>query len=86
MSTHTPLPDWKMEILETYGPLLTNTGGNDPRELLEDLQPYEDGRPNRLMSTNVVRFVLAIGIEAQVSLIKVLQEEGMLLTNYYKKR
>lgn len=66
---------WKLEICREYGRLLTNTGGNPPEELLEDLS---DPANTRFAATNVVRFTLAVAVEAQVSLIARLQEAGLL--------
>lgn len=70
---------WQLTLLEKYGHLLTNTGGNDPADLLNDLQrPGTDERPNRLMSSNIVRFTLAVGVASQVSLLSALEKGGLL--------
>lgn len=54
--------------------LLTNTGGNSPRELMNDL-----GKPNsNMMATNIVRFVLAVSVQGQVELLIRLEAEGVL--------
>jgi hypothetical protein len=71
--------DWQRNIVAAYGDLLNNTGGNDPLDLLNDLQrPGTDERPNRLMSVNVVRFSLALGVSCQVSLLRTLIEKGRI--------
>lgn len=71
--------EWQEAIVQKYGHLLSNTGGNDPLELLSDFQrPSTDERPNRLMSTNVVRFTLAVAVESQVGLLAKLEREGLL--------
>lgn len=76
---HEHVYPWQADLIERYGELLTNTGGNDPAELLQDLQrPGTDAKPNRLMSTNVVRFVLAVSVQSQLALLAGLQREGML--------
>lgn len=61
------------EIVEKYGHLLTNTGGNDPLELVGDLDTDK-----YMMQTNVVRFVLATAVLSQISLLKRMHEEGLL--------
>lgn len=61
------------EIIAAYGHLLTNTGGNDPAELLDDL-----AKDRRMASTNVVRFTLAVAVQSQVDLLKRLHREGLL--------
>lgn len=77
-----PFPDvheWQRELVARYGQLLTNTGGNDPLDLLQDLQrPGTDDQPNRLMTTNVVRFLLAASINAQLSLLARLERDGLV--------
>ena len=78
MSEHEPLGKLTVLVVEKYRDQFTNTGGNDPLELLLDLQPYTNGRDNRLMTTNIVRFVLAVGIQAQVGLIRSLIDAGKL--------
>lgn len=77
-NTHIPLSDNHVAILEAYGEHLANTGGNEPAELLLDMQPFKDGRPNHLMQTNIVRFVLAVGIESQVLLLARLIRSGII--------
>ena len=67
------------EIVERYGDLFTNTGGNDPLDLLQDLQrPGTDDRPNRLASSNVVRFTLAVAAQAQAALLARLEDLGRI--------
>ena len=70
-----PLDDETLKAIETYGKFLNNTGGNPPAELLENLRDDE-----RMFTTNVVRYLLAFAVKAQVSLIITLQKEGVLLT------
>jgi len=48
-------------LAEKYGDLLVNTGGNDPLELVADLDLDKN-----MMRTNVVRFVLAVGVQSQL--------------------
>lgn len=82
MTIDGPHPDVtprQVELCERYGKLLTNTGGNDPLDLLQDLQwPGRDGRPNYIAATNVVRFTLAVAVQAQVNLLGRLEQQGML--------
>ena len=70
-----PLDPEIVKVLETYGHLFNNTGGNPPIELLEDLRD-----DTRMFSTNIVRYLLAFAVEAQVELVRTLQAEGVLLT------
>ena len=67
------LDEETLAILNNYGSLLNNTGGNDPAELLLDFYNHE-----HMFSTNIVRYLLAIGINAQVYLIKTLIREELL--------
>lgn len=72
---------WQFPVVEKYEGLLVNTGGNDALDLLNDMQrPGTDTRPNRLMSTNVVRFTLAVAVQSQVQLLHLMDEKGMLTT------
>lgn len=50
-----------VELATKYGELLVNTGGNDPVELVADLD-----LDKHMMTTNVVRFVLAVGVQSQL--------------------
>lgn len=50
-----------VELAEKYGQLLVNTGGNDPLELVADLDLDKN-----MMTTNVIRFVLAVGVQSQL--------------------
>lgn len=52
------VPVWMRPLL----PLLCNTGGNDPEELLNDTETTA--------SANVVRYVLIVAVRSQVELIK----------------
>lgn len=65
--------DWQHDVLEQYGDLLNNTGGNDPRDLLEDFLVDE-----RMASANVVRFTLAVAVGSQVQLLAALMEAGLI--------
>lgn len=62
-----------VKIVEKYGHLLTNTGGNEPIDLLRQLNTND-----RLMSVNVVVFVLAVGVQSQIGLLARLEKEGLL--------
>ena len=68
-----PLDEETLAILNNYGSLLNNTGGNDPAELLEDFYNHEN-----MFATNIVRYLLAMAVLAQVTLIKTLIREGLL--------
>lgn len=71
----------QQRIVALYGHLFTNTGGNDPCDLLNDMQrPSTDERPNYMASTNIVRFILAVGVQSQVALLAHLEREGWLDT------
>lgn len=63
-----PLDPEIVKAIETYGKFLNNTGGNPPAELLEDLRD-----DTRMFSTNIVRYLLAFAVKAQVDLIRTLQ-------------
>lgn len=62
-----------VSVIEKYGHLMNNTGGNEPLELLRRLNDDD-----RLMSTNIVVATLAMGIHAQVQLLKTLEKNGLL--------
>lgn len=66
---------WQFGIIAKYGDLLVETGGNDPRDLLNDFQKPS---PNNLMAVNIVRFTLAMGVRTQVAVIQKLQDAGLL--------
>lgn len=81
-ATYPHVREWQRPLVEQYGRLFNNTGGNDPLGLLNDLQnPGTDDRPNRLASVNVVRFTLAVAVQTQVNLLHRLVEEGLLTTH-----
>ena len=69
-----PLDEETLAILNNYGSLLNNTGGNDPAELLLDFFNHD----KNMFATNIVRYVLAMAVFAQVALIKTLIREGLL--------
>ena len=68
-----PLDEETLAILNNYGSLFNNTGGNPPAELLEDIYNNKN-----LFATNIVRGLLAMAVLAQVTLIKTLIREGLL--------
>ncbi len=67
--------EWQLKVIDEYEDLLRDTGGNDPRGLLNDFQKPQ---PNNLMKVNIVRFTLAMGIHTQVALLRVLEREELL--------
>ncbi len=69
------LYDWQVPILEKYGHLLNNTGGNPPAELINELQGQKGAR---LMQVNIVRYLLAFGVSTQVSLLHDLLKQDLL--------
>lgn len=62
------------ELAETYGEMITNTGGNAPMDLVNRLE--NDGQ--RLAHTNIIVYTMAMTVEAQLSLLDRLQAAGML--------
>ena len=68
-----PLDPEITKAIETYGHLLNNTGGNPPAELLEDLRDDE-----RMFSTNIMRYLLAVAVQSQLTLLIRLRNEGLL--------
>ena len=62
------------ELAETYGEMITNTGGNAPMDLVSRLE--NDGQ--RLAHTNIVVYTMAMTVEAQLNLLDRLQAAGML--------
>lgn len=52
-----------VHIVEKYGHLLNNTGGNDPIDLLRDLATND-----RLMTVNLPVAVLAIAVKSQITI------------------
>ena len=58
------VPAWMRPLL----PLLCNTGGNDPEELLNDTETTA--------SANVVRYVLIVAVRSQVDLLQLLYRKG----------
>ena len=73
------VPEWCFPVVDRFGSLLNNTGGNDPLDLLNDfLRRGTEDRPNRLMTTNVVRWSLAMGVYCQVILLRDLVDKGFL--------
>lgn len=61
------------EVVEKYGHMLVNTGGNDPLALVHRLDTERN-----LMSTNVVVFVLATAVLSQIHLLQRMHEAGVL--------
>jgi hypothetical protein len=67
--------DWQYPLVEKWGGFLQNTGGNDPLDLLNDLQ----NRDNiHFAATNIVRFTLAASVGAQLTLLARLETAGLL--------
>jgi hypothetical protein len=66
--------DLEREVIETYGHLFNNTGGNDPLDLLNRFN--EPG--STIARTNFVVFTLATAVHAQVLLIVTLVKKGLL--------
>ncbi|HCN9488348.1 TPA: hypothetical protein N6829_005060, partial [Escherichia coli] len=62
------VPVWMRPLL----PLLCNTGGNDPEELLNDTATT--------VNANVVRYVLIVAVRSQVDLLQILYRKGLLRT------
>ncbi|EIA3003660.1 hypothetical protein MJ851_003073 [Escherichia coli] len=62
------VPAWMRPLL----PLLCNTGGNDPEELLNDTETTANA--------NVVRYVLIVAVRSQVDLLQLLYRKGLLRT------
>lgn len=75
MSPAAPFPhvsDWQARVVAKYGHRLKSTGGNDPLDLLNDLQRPE----SKLIITNLPRWSLAFAVSSQVALLRDLDEEG----------
>ena len=66
----TPLQN---HIIARFGSLLSNTGGNDPAELLDALETETN-----MAYTNDFRFVLASAVSSQVGLLARMEKEGLL--------
>ena len=62
------VPAWMRPLL----PLLCNTGGNDPEELLNDTETTA--------SANIVRYVLIVAVRSQIDLLQLLYRKGLLRT------
>ncbi|MFS6848919.1 hypothetical protein, partial [Escherichia coli] len=62
------VPVWMRPLL----PLLCNTGGNDPEELLNDTETTA--------SANIVRYVLIVAVRSQIDLLQLLYRKGLLRT------
>ncbi|MCP8773574.1 hypothetical protein NDJ66_24000 [Escherichia coli] len=60
------VPVWMRPLL----PLLCNTGGNDPEELLNDTETTA--------SANIVRYVLIVAVRSQIDLLQLLYRKGLL--------
>lgn len=73
----TPDPETDQErterIAATYGEHLVNTGGNDPLDLLHRLETEKN-----LLATNLPVAMLAISVSSQISMIKRLENAGLL--------
>ncbi|TJG75964.1 hypothetical protein C9165_26920, partial (plasmid) [Escherichia coli] len=62
------VPVWMRPLL----PLLCNTDGNDPEELLNDTETTA--------SANIVRYVLIVAVRSQIDLLQLLYRKGLLRT------
>ena len=71
---NTSLSDQQARLIDQFGDILVNTGGNDPRDLISDLATDKN-----MMSTNIVRFILAAGVSSQVALLERMEKEALLL-------
>lgn len=60
-------------VIEKFGHLLNNTGGNDPLALLNRYHTDDN-----LMKTNIFVFTMATAVDAQVTLLRRLMKEGIL--------
>lgn len=63
----------QVRVVEKYGHLLNNTGGNDPIDLLRDLNTND-----RLLTVNMPVAILAIAVQGQLGLLIRLEKEGLL--------
>ena len=63
----------QVRVVEKYGHLLNNTGGNDPIDLLRDLNTND-----RLLTVNMPVAILAIAVQSQLGLLIRLEKEGLL--------
>ena len=63
-------------MLNEYGDLITNHGGNKPEELITELL---SPRGARLLQTNLPRYLIAFGVYTQVQVLHSLYLEGLLL-------
>lgn len=70
------VPDWQHDLIDRYGALLINTGGNDPRDMMQRLANEE-----RMASTNIVMFTLCVAVKTQLDLLALMDEKGMLTRN-----
>lgn len=77
------LTDEQRRIIDSFEDVISETGGNDPRDLLND---YMRPMPNNLMQTNIVRFTLAVAVSAQVRLLSRLEFGGFLAHKVQGKR
>jgi hypothetical protein len=63
------------EEIKQYVKFFNNTGGNDPEDLLRDLE--ED---KNILQTNIARAIFGFMTEAQVKLLQTLRNEDLLLS------
>lgn len=64
---------WKMpQWMKKYTGLISNTGGNDIEELVND-----DGTNSNVFN-NAPRALICVAVKSQVSLLETLQAKGML--------
>lgn len=65
------VPVWMRPLL----PLLCNTGGNDPEELLNDTETTA--------SANIVRYVLIVAVRSQIDLLQLLYRKDCCAQRYW---
>lgn len=61
------------EVIEKFGHLLNNTGGNEPRELLHRYRTTDN-----LAQTNIFVFTLGVSVTSQLTLLRTLLKEGII--------
>jgi hypothetical protein len=69
------LYDWQIPILQKWGHLLNNTGGNAPADLLNQIQSQKGAD---LLQTNLPVYLLAFGVHTQIQVIHTLQSRGII--------
>lgn len=69
------VPAQVLDIIDTFEDVIFETGGSDPRDLLND---YYRPSPNNLMKTNIVRLTLAVAVAAQAHLLLRLVQRSLI--------